>query len=344
MSGGDTPFTPGLELNGGFYREVVAPIVAPWPHAAGLLGWGSDVLGFDTPRSTDHGWGPRLQVFVAEADVAAARAAVGAGLPERYRGWPVRYGWDEVPVGHHVDVVPLGEWLRGQLGRDPRPGMDATDWLLVPQQSLLGVVRGAVYADPAGELRRVREQLAWYPHGVWLWMLACQWRRIAQEEAFTARTAEVGDELGSRIIAARLVRDVMRLSLLLDRRYQPYAKWIGSEFAAMPDPDALGPALLEALKASDGGTRQAAIAACSERAAVRHNRLGITRAVDPAIRPFHGRPFPVLMADRFADACLEAVGDPRLRALPLTGSVDQFADSTDVLSDPTRARRLGGLY
>ena len=343
MSAGDA-FTPGLELNRGFFLEVVAPIVAPWPHAAGLLGWGSDVLGFDTARSTDHGWGPRLQVFVAEADVAAARAAVDAGLPERYRGWPVRYGWDAVPVGHHVDVVSLGVWLRGQLGRDPRLGMDITDWLAIPQQSLLGVVRGAVYADPDGELGRVREQLGWYPRDVWLWMLACQWRRIAQEEAFVGRTAEVGDELGSRVIAARLVRDLMRLCLLLARRHQPYAKWLGREYSALDDPDGLGPALLEALAAGEGPARQAALAGCCERVAVRHNRLGITEAVDPTPRPFHGRPFPVLMADRFVDACLREVRDARLTALPLAGSVDQLADTTDVLSDPARARRLMALY
>ena len=51
-------FQPSLELNAAFYQEIVEPTVRPVPHAAALLGWGSDVLGFDTARSTDHGWGP----------------------------------------------------------------------------------------------------------------------------------------------------------------------------------------------------------------------------------------------------------------------------------------------
>ena len=57
-------FIPGLELAGAFYREAVGPLIGDVPHAAALIGTGSDVLGFDTARSTDHGWGPRVQVFV----------------------------------------------------------------------------------------------------------------------------------------------------------------------------------------------------------------------------------------------------------------------------------------
>jgi hypothetical protein len=46
------------------------------------------------------------------------------------------------------------------------------------------------------------------------------------------------------------------------------------------------------------------------------------------------------MADRYAEACLATVTDPTLRALPLTGAIDQFVDSTDVLSTPSVYRPL----
>jgi hypothetical protein len=46
-------FRPGLSLARDFYREVVQGLVDR-PHAACLLGGGSDVLGYDQPRSTDH--------------------------------------------------------------------------------------------------------------------------------------------------------------------------------------------------------------------------------------------------------------------------------------------------
>ena len=118
-------FVPGLELSRAFYDEAVAPLIGDLVHAAALLGWGSDVLGFDTARSTDHGWGPRLQVFVEAGATAAARRAIDAGLPDEFHGWPTRFGWDDVPVSHHDAVATLGGWLNEQLGFDPHAGVTA---------------------------------------------------------------------------------------------------------------------------------------------------------------------------------------------------------------------------
>ena len=83
---------PAAQLSGDFYAEVVRPLLAERSHSAALLGWGSDVLGYDTERSTDHGWGPRLVVFVDDAaSVQELQDLLAAGLPERFKGWPVRF-------------------------------------------------------------------------------------------------------------------------------------------------------------------------------------------------------------------------------------------------------------
>ena len=233
-------FLPATELCGAFYAEVVRPLLAGRPHSAALLGWGSDVLGYDTERSTDHGWGPRLLVILGQgADAERVSRQLDNDLPELFRGWPVRFGWDLVPSTHHVTVTTLPRWSREHLGMDATRGMSTLDWLLTPQQRLLGVVSGAVYADDSGALTALRDSLSWYPDQVWRWVLACQWRRLAQEEAFVARTAEVGDELGSAVTAARQVRDMMRLALLLDQTYAPYQKWLGTAFARLSHTDGL---------------------------------------------------------------------------------------------------------
>ncbi len=339
-----TPFVPGRELSAAFHAEVVAPLLRGVRHAAALVGRGSDVLGLDDITSTDHLWCPRMHVFVDADAVERAQAAIDAGLPATFRGVPVASGSDRVPTRHHVHATTLAAWLRGHLGTDPRAGPATVDWLTIPQQLLLEVTAGTVFADPDGELAAVRRTLAWFPPAVHRYLLACQWVRIAQEEAFVGRTAQVGDELGSRVVTARLVRELMRLGFLLDRRYWPYTKWFGSAFGRLPIAAGLAPPLECALTAQDFPAREAALVAAYGVVAEAHNAAGLTEPVDGAARPFHDRPFHVLGADRFAAACRAVVDDPWLAGLPSIGSVDQVADSTDVLSRAGRARRLRALY
>ena len=326
-------FVPGLELARAFYEDVVSEFLGDTTHSAARVGWGSDVLGFDTERSTDHGWGLRLQVFVEPGDVESVRREIDASLPDEFQGWPTRFGWDDVPVSHHVEVDTLDVWLQRHLGFDARRGISTLDWLATPQQIFLEITAGAVFHDGTGELTATRESLDWYPDDVWLWLMACQWQRLDQEEPFAGRTAEVGDEVGSRILASRLVRDAMRLCFLQERQYAPYGKWLGSAFRTLDRGGTLADDMLGALSAPDDETRESALVAIAMQLARRHNLLGITAAVDESVGPFYSRPYRVLGSRRFVDACLERVRDPWLRALPAAGSVDQWVDSTDVLSE-----------
>ncbi|MFC1443765.1 DUF4037 domain-containing protein [Streptacidiphilus sp. N1-10] len=352
-------FLPGLELCGILYREAVRPLldeVYPgMPYAAARIGSGSEVLGYDTERSADHDWGPRLQLLLRPEDAAAHGAALrrmfAERLPEEVRGWPTNFAppGERVQVmtpttgsvNHRIDVAGTADWLSGALGFDPldhRPGL--LDWLAVPGQRLLEVTAGAVYHDGLGRLTDARAALAWYPDQVWRYLLACQWQRISQEEAFVGRAAEVGDELGSRVVAARLAREVVRLCLLLARRYAPYSKWLGTAFARLPEAAPIAAALRTALGADAPSDRQRAVAEAAALAGAWQNRLALCATVDPSVRRYHGRPFPVVHAERFTAALLETVDDPAVRALPLAGGIDQFVDSTDALGDLGACRRL----
>ena len=282
-------------------------------------------------------------MFVDAAAVDDARRAIDTGLPAEYAGEPVVYGWDDTPVQHHVAVTTLASWLRVELGHDADDDMTLVDWLVTPQQRLLGIVRGAVYRDD-GTLACVRAWLAWYPDELWRWLVVCQWRRIAQEEAFVGRAAEVGDEIGARVVASRLVREVIRLWFLLSRDTAPYSKWLGTAFARLDGAPAVLPAMERALIADTHETREAALVDVYEATARRHNDARLTARVDPTVRTYHDRPFRVLLSDRFVDACLATISDPWLTTLPLVGCIDQVVDSTDVLQYPELAARLRAVY
>ena len=91
-------------------------------------------------------------------------------------------------------------------------------------------------------------------------------------------------------------------------------------------------------------TREARFVEVVQHLAARHNALAVTDPVDESVGLFHGRPFRVLGSARFVDACLERVSDSWLRELPLTGAIDQFVDSTDVLSKPDVFPRAAAFF
>lgn len=231
-------------------------------------------------------------------------------------------------------------WSIHQLGFDAGRGVTPLDWLATPAQRLAEATGGTVFHDDIGELTQLRSRLQWYPENVWRYVLAAQWTRIAQEEAFVGRTAEAGDELGSHLVAARLARDVMRLCLLLARRYPPYSKWLGTAFAALPDIEVIAAPLREAVEADDATRRQAGLCTAYEAVGRWQNELALANPVESTHRPFYDRPYPVIDAARFATALLERISDATLAALPLIGAVDQYVDSTDVLSRPELAREI----
>ena len=349
-------FISGLQLAREFYADVVRTLLAErcpgLEYAAALIGPGSEILGYDSARSTDHDWGPRLQLFVPGGDIEPVAALLAGGLPEVFRGYPVAFPAAGDPGGvarHHVVVADLGAWLTGKLGFDPRRAVTLLDWLATPAQRLAEVTAGEVFHDGPGELSRARDHLAWYPRDVWLYLLACQWQRIGQEEAFPGRCAEAGDELGSVVVTARLARDLMRLCLLMNRRYPPYSKWLGTALARLPGTAGLAASLSAAVTAGSWSARERHLGDAYETAAALHNRLGLTPRLDTRTRGFYDRPYQVIGADRFTAALREAIADPEIRRLPLTGAVDQFTDSTNAAGDLrslracTRAVTLGQL-
>lgn len=152
------------------------------------------------------------------------------------------------------------------------------------------------------------------------------------------RTGEVGDDLGSALVAARLVRDLMRMCFLIEREYAPYMKWLGSAFSRLKSGPILRPVLAAVLAGGDWNERESHLVTVFEAVAAMFNDLRVAEHQEPTVRQFHRRPFRVLGSGRFVDACMKATP---LSYLGFAGSLDQLADSTDVLSHPEFFTSLG---
>lgn len=349
----------GLDLSRRFYRQVVRPLLGELPHAAALLGHGSEVLGYDDDVSTDHDFGPRLQLFLPEHVDTLTVAGLLGGLPEQFEAMPVafsRTGRHDGRAVHQVEVTSAEAFFSAQMLVDPVQGLSLADWLLTPTQVLATLTGGAVFHDPAGELAQRRAVLRWYPDDIWRYALAAAWLRVGQEEAFIGRAGARGDDLGSRMVAARLVRELVRLAFLIERRWAPYSKWLGRVFADLRLAEPLTPHLDSAVAAVDWREREAAVCAGASVLARATNDLGLCTALDPAPRRFHGRDIQVIGGEAFTTALTAAIADADALALldrlgsrkgndvgALPGTIDQAVDSTDILSHPARCRAAAAL-
>ena len=370
-------FIAGLDLCEAFYHEAVRPVLdrhAPGlTHSAALVGYGSEVLGFDTPVSRDHMWGPRVVVFLPPAGFDARRAALHEALrhelPVQFRGYSTHFGKPDAegvrtrggvqqgPVEHLVFFRTIERFWQQELGISPSAEISPADWLTLSQQQLLGVTAGRVFYDALG-LEDARRRLAYYPHDVWLYLLAAQWALIGQEEAFIGRTAQVGDELGARIVTARMAEKLMRLCFLIERRYAPYSKWFGAAFSRLACAPQMQPLLAAALAANSYPECEPPLATAYGMVAEMHNALGVTPPVEVVLRTYSGwhlhfagklptpetdtRPFQVLYAPRFSDALRAEIHDSAVLALiPNLGGVNQFmVESSDALQSIPFTRRL----
>jgi hypothetical protein len=141
------------------------------------------------------------------------------------------------------------------------------------------------------------------------------------------------------------VRDVMRLAFIIERTYVPYTKWFGTAFNRLGCAPELGSHLAAALAAADWQTREAHLNRAYEHVARMHNALGVTEPVAETVASFHGRPYLVIHADRFAEAAEQAITSEVVRGWPRrVGSVNQWADATDVLDRPSLLPRLRSFY
>ena len=356
-----TDFIPGLELNELFYNEVVVHILKnnfkALHYSAALIGWGSDVLGYDDAQSTDHNWGLRLQIFLSKEDSEKYAQPISnvldEELPAEFIGHSTNFeiAVDEDQRGkvrskkHNIDVETIDEFFGRYLGCNPYGEISVADWLTFPEQKLLTVTSGRVFHDGLGELEPIRQKYRYYPKDIWLYILAAQWEKIFEQQAFVGRCGYVGDELGSRLIATRQVKNLIHLCFMMERRYAPYSKWFGTAFSRLECAPRLKPIFNDVLQAAEWNQRQTLLAKAYEAMAQMHNALHITIPLEEKASQYYNRPYMVIGDDRYVKELMSAVTNEEVKSIKhYLGSVNQFVDSDDQLNNLEFRKKLKELY
>ena len=180
---------------------------------------------------------------------------------------------------------------------------------------------------------------------MWRYALAAQWERISEVEAFVGSTGVVGNDTGSRVVAARVVRDLIRLAFLLERRYAPYRSGSGALRAPRAARATSGPSSRGCCRPTTGRSARgtSSTRTASSRGSTTTSGSPSRSSTEPS--SFHDRPYKVIHGDRFAAAIRATIDHPAVLALPpKLGTIDQVTDRGDILGSPQRCRALAGLW
>lgn len=232
----------GLELSELYYREACAPMLARlFPDlvpriAAGLVGEGSECLGFDDELSRDHDWGAAICLWLDARDYEESGEALRhalAGLPKHIQGHPVRVEISQ--ASGRCGVLAIDQFYFRYLGRSTVPDT-LVDWLATPEENLATVTSGAVFADPCGLFTRTRNQLLdFYPEDVRRKKIAARCARIAQAGQYNfPRCAARREYVAASMAEAAFIDATCSAVFLLNRRYKPFFKWMHRAMRPLP--------------------------------------------------------------------------------------------------------------
>lgn len=222
----------GLELSRS-YCELYAPTLfeglpsdVRYRAALGLVGEGSEHMGFDDEISRDHDFGPGFCVWLPR-DVYATW---GAELQRRYDILPATFkGFERLQTqmaGKRVGVFETQRFYLERTGLERAPQC-AKEWLAIPEQLLAQVASGEVFADPSGEFSALRAiYRGFYPREVMLKKVAANCATMAQAGQYNLpRCLSRADAVAACSARQEFLVSTMAVFHLFAHVYMPYYKW-----------------------------------------------------------------------------------------------------------------------
>jgi hypothetical protein len=286
----------GLALNKRFFFQIVKPLIEKkfinLKYSCGLIGPGSDVLGLDDLTSRDHNWGLRLILFLEEKDIELKTEIVeflSTNLPKTFENFDVNWSnpaedGSRIPeptkgkINHGVRIYSISEYLLDHFGMNTLDALSDEQWLTISEQKLLEFTSGEVFIDSLGKITSLRKKIAYYPEHIKILNLIGEWKAIASEIAFIGRTRMLYDEVGSHLIACRLIHKMMRIVFILENKYVPYAKWLGSKFYYLQLARELLPIFQDIISSTDWEDRENKLIECYLLLAQEMKRIGLISA------------------------------------------------------------------
>ena len=231
----------GLELSRKFYEEYGKPMLenefgeVEKYLAVGLVGSGSECLGYDDPTSQDHDFEAGFCIFLPDevderTEFLLERAY--SRLPDEFLGYK-REKLNPVGGNRH-GVLRISKFLKSKIGTE-NGQLSLNDFFFIEEQYLLEVTNGELFCDNYGLLTKVRENLAYLPEDVRLKKLAGNLLLMAQSGQYNySRCIKRGDTAAAQLSVGEFVNSALKTVYLINKKYMPYYKWAFRGLKEMP--------------------------------------------------------------------------------------------------------------
>ena len=202
--------------------------------AVGLAGHGSECFGYDDKLSRDHDFEPGFCLWLTDED----DIHIGPRLSRSYReltgsGTALKSAMGEKKLG----LLRISDFYRRYTGCPGAPE-SAEHWLSLPSWALAEATNGQVWRDDLGEFTAIRNTLLHgMPEDVRLKKIAARAVEMAQSGQYNyLRCLRHGEAGSAQLALTEFVRSSCSMIFLLNRRHEPYYKWV---FRAMAELDKL---------------------------------------------------------------------------------------------------------
>ncbi len=222
----------GMELSRRYFEEYGLPMLEQKfsqyidKMAAGLVGEGSECLGFDDEYSRDHDFGAGFCIWLPDE----LYRSIGAELQKEYDRLPETY------IGISRNITAMNPGRTGAMSIDSfyfrytglkRAPIDNMEWFRIPEHFLATVTNGQVFMDRLGQFTEIRTALlGYYPEDVLRKKLAARCAVMAQSGQYNyPRCIKRGERQAAYLACAEFIKAALSAVYLLNRRYMPFYKW-----------------------------------------------------------------------------------------------------------------------
>ncbi|MBP1560980.1 MAG: DUF4125 family protein [Oscillospiraceae bacterium] len=232
-AGTSRPELSGIELSRKYFEAFGAPVLKRcFPEifkcaAVGIMGEGSECLGFDDALSRDHDFGCRFSVWlpdsISDETVKTVNDAYNA-LPREF------YGVERVDTAEahgRSGAVKIGEYFERLIDMPHIPQTE-TEWLSADEAMLAAASSGEIFMDNNGEFTgHINALRRGYPDAVRLRRLAQALSLMAQSGQYNyPRIRKRGDIGTAQLYLAKFCINAAAAAHLCRNTYAPYEKWL----------------------------------------------------------------------------------------------------------------------